>query len=89
VLENRLLRRIYELMREEVKEGEKKLHVEEVHNLYFSPNIKMIKSRRTNWEWHVAHFGDMKNAHKILTEIHEGTIYLGDHGQYCQFCARL
>jgi hypothetical protein len=34
----------------------RKLHSEELHNLYFSPNIIMqIKSRRMSWVWHVAH----------------------------------
>jgi hypothetical protein len=33
----------------------RKLHSEELHNLYYSPDIiRMIKSRRMRWAWHVA-----------------------------------
>jgi hypothetical protein len=47
VLENRLLRRIFEPKRDEVTGGWKKLHDEEFRNLYSSPSIsRMIKSRR-------------------------------------------
>jgi hypothetical protein len=44
VFENRVLRRILEPRRDEVTGGSRKLHNEELHNLYFSPNIiTMIK----------------------------------------------
>jgi hypothetical protein len=47
VFENRVLRRIFEPKRDEVIGGWRKLHNEELHNLYCSPNIiRMIKSRR-------------------------------------------
>jgi hypothetical protein len=49
-------RRIFGLKRDEVK-GDcwRKLHNEELHNLYSSPNIiRMIKSRRMRWAGHVA-----------------------------------
>jgi hypothetical protein len=47
VFENRVLRRIFGPRREEVKGDWRKLHNEELHNLYTSPNIiRMIKSRR-------------------------------------------
>jgi hypothetical protein len=54
VFENRVMRRIFESKREEVTGGSRKLHNEELHNLYSSPSIiRMIKSRRmacsTNW----------------------------------------
>jgi hypothetical protein len=48
VFENRVLRRIFGPKRDEVKGDWRKLHNEELHNLYSSPNIiRMIKSRRT------------------------------------------
>jgi hypothetical protein len=51
VFENRVLRRIFGLKRDEVTGGWRKLHNEELHNLYSSPSIiKMIKSRRMSWE---------------------------------------
>jgi hypothetical protein len=47
VFENRVLRRIFGPKREGVTGGWRKLHEEEVHNLYSSPNIfRMIKSMR-------------------------------------------
>jgi hypothetical protein len=55
VFENRVLRRIFGPKRDEVAGGWKKLHNEELHNLYSSPSIiRMIKSRRMRWAGHVA-----------------------------------
>jgi hypothetical protein len=48
VFKNRVLKRIFRLMRDEVT-GWRKLPNEELHNLYSSP-IRMIKSRRMRWE---------------------------------------
>jgi hypothetical protein len=54
VFENRVLRRIFGPRRDEVMGDWKKLHNEELHKLYSSPNIiRMIKSRRMRWAWHV------------------------------------
>jgi hypothetical protein len=53
VFENRVLRRIFRLKTDEIRSW-RKLHNEELHNLYSSPNIiKMIKSRRMRWAGHV------------------------------------
>jgi hypothetical protein len=50
VFENRVLRRIFGLKRGEVTGDWRKLHNEELHNLYSSPKIsRMIKSRRMRW----------------------------------------
>jgi hypothetical protein len=52
VFEKRVLRRICEKKRDEVKQGWRKLHNEGLHNLYSSPSIiTMIKSRTTKWGW--------------------------------------
>jgi hypothetical protein len=55
VFEKRVLRRIFGPKRDEVTEGWRNLHNEELHNLYSSPSIiTMIRSRRMTWAKHVA-----------------------------------
>jgi hypothetical protein len=65
VSENRVLRRIFGPKREEVAGGWRGLHNEELHNLYASTNIEVIKSRRMSMAEHVARIGEMRNAHNI------------------------
>jgi hypothetical protein len=56
----------------------RKLHNEELHNLYFSPSvIRMIKWTRMRWEGHVACTGEMRNAYGILVGKSEGKRPLG------------
>jgi hypothetical protein len=67
VFENRVLRGIFGPKRDEVIGGWRKLHNEELHNLYSSPSIiRMIKSRRMRWARHVARMGEKQNVHSIL-----------------------
>jgi hypothetical protein len=66
-IENRVLRRIFGLRRDEVTRDWRKLHNEELHKLYSSPEIiRMIKSRRMRWAGHVARMGETRNAYMIL-----------------------
>jgi hypothetical protein len=66
VFENRILRRIGP-KRDEVTGAWRKLHNEELHILYSSPNIIMqIKSRRMRWAGHAAHMGEDRNVYKVL-----------------------
>jgi hypothetical protein len=63
VFENGVLRRILELKRDEVMGGWRKLHNEELHDLYSSPSIiRIIKFRRMRWVGHVAQMGEKRNA---------------------------
>jgi hypothetical protein len=56
----------------------RKLHNEELHNLYSSPNIiREIKSRRMRWAGHVARMGQTRNAYRILVGKPEGRRPLG------------
>jgi hypothetical protein len=53
VFENRVLRRIFGPKRDEVTGDWRKLHNEELHDLFFSPSIiRMIKSLRMRWAGH-------------------------------------
>jgi hypothetical protein len=55
-----------------------RLHNEELHNLYSSPNIiRVIKSRRVRWEEHVVRMGEMRNGYSILVGKREGKRPLG------------
>jgi hypothetical protein len=73
VFENRLLRRISGPKRDEVTGGWRKLHNEELHNLYSSPSIiRVIKSRRMRREWHAARMGERRNAYRIMVGKPEG-----------------
>jgi hypothetical protein len=63
---------------DEVTGGWRKLHNEELHNLYSSPSIIiMIKSRRMRWAVHVVIMGEKKNAYRILVGKPEGKRPLG------------
>ena len=59
VFENRVLRRVFGPKRDEVTEEWRKLHNEELCDLYSLPNIvRVVKSRRMRWAGHVAHMGE-------------------------------
>jgi hypothetical protein len=78
VFENRVLRTIFGPKRDEVTGDWRKLHNEELHNLYSSPNIiRMIKSRRIRWAGHEARMGEKRNAYRILVGKSEGKRPLG------------
>jgi hypothetical protein len=67
IFENRVLRRIFGPKRDEVTGDWRKLHNEELHNLYSSPSIiRIIKSRRMRWAGHVAQIWEKRNAYRIL-----------------------
>jgi hypothetical protein len=80
VFENRALMRIFRPKRDKVTEGWRKLHNEELHNFYSSPNIiRMIKSRRMRGAEHVARIGEKRNAYRILVGKPEGKNQWEDH----------
>jgi hypothetical protein len=73
-----MLRRIFGRKGDEVTGDWRKLHTEELHNLYTSPNnIRLIKSRRMRWTEHEARMGAKRNAYKILAGKPEGKRQLG------------
>jgi hypothetical protein len=67
VFENGALRRIFGPKREEVAGDWRRLHNEELHNLYASPHtIRVIKSRTMRWVGHVVRMGYAKNEYSFL-----------------------
>jgi hypothetical protein len=68
-----MLRRIFGPKRDEVTGGWRKLHNEELHDLYSSPSIiRMMKSRRMRMAGHVARMEAKKNACRIMVGKPEG-----------------
>jgi hypothetical protein len=75
VFANRVLRRIFGPKGDEVTGNWRKLHNEELRNVYSSPSIiRMIKSRRMRWAGHVARMGEKRNAYRLLVGKPEETI---------------
>jgi hypothetical protein len=67
VFENRVLRRTFGPKRGEVTGEWRKLHSEELHNMYSFPNIiRQIKSRRMRWAGHVARMEEDRKVYKVL-----------------------
>jgi hypothetical protein len=73
VFENRVLRRITGLKRDEVTGEWRKLHSEELRDFNSLPSIiRIIKSRRMRWVGHVAQMGEMRNMYRLLVGKPEG-----------------
>ena len=67
MFENRVLRRIFGPKRDGVKGEWRKLHNDELNELYCSPNIvRVIKSRRMRWAGHEAVMRERRGAYRIL-----------------------
>jgi hypothetical protein len=62
-----MLRRIDEPEREDVIGEWRRLHHEELHNLFSSSNtVTMIRLRRTRWAGHIARMGELRDAYRVL-----------------------
>jgi len=78
VFENRVLRRVFGTKRDEVTGEWRKLHNEELIDLYCSPNIlRVIKSRRMRWTGHVDRMGKGRVVSRVLVGKPEGKRPLG------------
>jgi hypothetical protein len=78
VFENRVLRMIFGPTRDEVTGEWRKLHNEELRDVYSSPSIiKIITSRRMRWTGHVQRMGQKMNTYRLLVGKPEGKRQLG------------
>ena len=78
MFENRVLRRIFGPTRDRVTGEWRKLHNEELNDLYSSPNIVRVrKSRRLRWAGHVARMEEGRVVYKVLVGKPEGKRPLG------------
>jgi hypothetical protein len=78
VFENRVLRRRCGLKKDGMMGGWRKLHNEELHDLYSLPSIiRIIKSRRMRWAGHVARMGEKGNVYRSLVGKPESKRPLG------------
>jgi len=78
VFESMVLRRIFGPRRDEVTGEWRRLHNEELNDLYSSPNIVwVIKSRRMRWTGHVARMGEERGVYRVLVGKPEGNRPLG------------
>ena len=78
VFENRMLRRVFGPKRDKVTGEWRKLHNEELSDLYSLPNIvRVVKSRRMRWAGHVARMGQGRVVYRVLVGKPEGKRPLG------------
>jgi hypothetical protein len=78
VFEKRVLRRLFGPKRDDVTGEWKKLHNEELSDLYSLPNIvRMVKSRRMRWAEHVARMGEGRGVYRVLVGRPDGKRPLG------------
>jgi len=78
VFENRVLRGVFGPKRDEVTGEWRKLHNEELSDLYSLPNIvRVVKSRRMRWVGHVARMGQGRGVYNVLVGKPEGKRPLG------------
>ena len=81
VFENKVLRRIFGPRRDEVTGEWRRVHNEELNDLYCSPNIvRVIKSIRMRWTGHVVRMGEERGVYRILVGKPEEKSHWGDIG---------
>ena len=67
VFENGVLSRVFGPKRDEVTGEWRKLHTEELSDMYSLPNkVRVVKSRRMRWAGHVVHMGQGRGVHRVL-----------------------
>ena len=75
-----MLRKIFGPRRDEVRGEWRKLHNEELNDLYYLPSIvRVIKSKRMRWAGHVARMGERRGVYRVLVGKPEEKRPLGRH----------
>jgi hypothetical protein len=77
VFGNRVLRRVFGPKRDDGTGEWRKLHNEELHDLYSLPNIVRVVKLRMKWAGHVARMGEERGVHRVLVGKPEGKRPLG------------
>jgi hypothetical protein len=78
VFENSVLRRIFGPRRDKVMGEWRRLHNEELNDLYCSPNtVRVINSRKMRWAGHVARMGEERGVYRVLVGKPEGKKPMG------------
>ena len=77
MFENRVLRKVFGPKRDEVTGEWRKLHNEELNDLYLPIIVRVVKSRRMRWAGHVARMGEDRGVQKVLVGKPEGKRSLG------------
>jgi hypothetical protein len=77
VFENRVLRRVFGLKRDEVTGEWRKLHIEELRDLYSLPNVVRVVKSRMRWAGHVESMAEGRGVHRVLVGKPEGKRPLG------------
>ena len=80
MFENRALRRIFRPKRDEVTGEWRKLHNEELNNLYSLPNIFRVIKSRMRWAGHSARMGESRGVYRVVIGKPEGKNHLEDRG---------
>jgi len=79
VFGNRVFRRVFGPKRDEVTGEWRKLHNEDLRDIYSLPDIvRVVKSRRMRWAGDVVRMGEGRGVHRVLVGKPEGKRLLGD-----------